>query len=756
MYIRSLDGQEFQCVTSVVRDREVNGDRVITFTLFDDANHSDFLFDIMNEWTVVFGGEEYKVYLINESPKGRRASRKITAIHTFHAHMRNKQMRHGVQDKTMTLQQALTMVFDTTNYTFNVIDSFSNAYFEKFGYSSRLDLFKQVLDTFEAEFQVVGTTVMIKKQIGNDTDFQFRESFNIRDVARDIDGSDFSTYGEGFGKLKELQDKLSGTSIPYGGRSGTYYIESGLNKRATNQVGANFMFNFTGTGFQFYTIVHFLGGKWEFVIDNDKKVTVSTYKDVTSEYKNLEVIRGLENGTHSVVATFIGKDSNNKYTSKSTGANPHNYLLDGNILPLYKPLVGDEQYEAVARYTSPLADIFGILEAPDVRDERFTIQGNLYAEVKKRIDNSLKISVSFDFQDMRKAGYPYTVPNEGDRVFLVHETMRLDIETRIVKISEVFDINENPIDTTVTLSNMGVRESYQSQINDAIKGFNDIFVNRTKKIGVDILTPAIKLATEALKSAQTELLFENGIVAVDKNNPNLLVLLNSNGLGISTDGGQTFENAITAYGINTNVLTAGQINTNNIRIIGTEAYFFWDGNEFTAIDPNNVNKYVKITPGFLDISGGAIRIKRPDGFTVINNGMPMFDFSVDEASPPFLTNGVYQEGRWFKTKNTEKGECFSFSFRHTSRYLYLNLAFFADDGNSGYVYIDGAGALNGTNFYTFYTNHSIGNNYASVGRDFAIDLGVPTGGLNTVNVSIKSNAVDKAISVRKIRAWMQE
>lgn len=613
MYLRSLNGEDFNCITSVTRKRAVNGDKTIVFTLFDDVNHSAFLFDVMNEWSVFFKGEEYKILRIQESPKGRRTSRKFEAISAFQSYMRNKQVRTLQENKTLSINQALMTVFNGSIYTFNVIDSFPTVLFESFGQSSRLDLLQTVLTRYKAEYQVNGTVVTVRKLIGNDTDFQFRQAFNIKDVAREIDAADFSTYGEGFGK----------------------------------------------------------------------------------------------DGLH-------------------------------------------------VTYTSPLADIFGILEAPDVRDERFTIANNLRDEVKKRIDESLKVSVSFDFQDMRKAGYPYTIPNEGDRVFLIHESMRLNLETRIVEIEEVFDIYENAIDTKVTLSNLGARDTYKAQLESAVKQMRDIFVTGSKKIQPDVLAPAIALATEALKSAQTELLFENGIVAVDKNNPNLLVLLNSAGIGISTNGGQTFDNAITAYGINTNLLTAGQINTNNIKIVGTEAYFMWDGNEFLAIDPNNVNKYVKITPGFLDISGGAIRIKRPDGFTVINNGMPMFDFSVDEASPPFLTNGVYQEGRWFKTKNTEKGECFSFSFRHTSRYLYLNLAFFADDGNSGYIYIDGAGALNGTNFYTFYTNHSIGNSYATVGRDFAIDLGVPTGGLNTVNVSIKSNAADKAISVRKIRAWMQE
>ncbi|MCM3065670.1 hypothetical protein M3568_04370 [Priestia flexa] len=63
--------------------------------------------------------------------------------------------------------------------------------------------------------------------------------------------------------------------------------------------------------------------------------------------------------------------------------------------------------------------------------------------------------------------------------------------------------------------------------------------------------------------------------------------------------------------------------------------------------------------------------------------------------------------------------------------------------------------MSGNNYHTFFTDHSIGNNYAIFGRDFAVDLGVPTGGMQTVNVNIKSNSSDKAISVRKIRAWMQ-
>ena len=87
------------------------------------------------------------------------------------------------------------------------------------------------------------------------------------------------------------------------------------------------------------------------------------------------------------------------------------------------------------------------------------------------------------------------------------------------------------------------------------------------------LDEAVKRATEALQSAQTELEFTNGIIARDPDDPNRLVLYNSAGLGISDDGGQTFRQAITYLGVNTDVLTAGQIHTNNIQIVGEDELF---------------------------------------------------------------------------------------------------------------------------------------------------------------------------------------
>src|SRR5690625_1196417 len=82
----------------------------------------------------------------------------------------------------------------------------------------------------------------------------------------------------------------------------------------------------------------------------------------------------------------------------------------------------------------------------------------------------------------------------------------------------------------------------------------------SKKLPYSVLDNAVLEATQALQNAQTELKFtNNGILAIDKNDPNLVTLFNSAGLGVSRDGGATFENAITGEGINASVIYTGSM-----------------------------------------------------------------------------------------------------------------------------------------------------------------------------------------------------
>ena len=407
-------------------------------------------------------------------------------------------------------------------------------------------------------------------------------------------------------------------------------------------------------------------------------------------------------------------------------------------------------------YTSPLAAIpgIGIRHHPPIRDDRFKKEDSLFKTVKKNVDESLVFSITVDVAELRKQGFQGT-PNEGDRIFVMDDRLSLNIETRIINISEKFDVNGNLLSTQVTLSNKGIRDAYQSQISNTVKQLQDILEGRMK-IPYNVLDDAVKLATEALQKAQTELLFENGIVAVSKNNPNLVVVLNSAGLGVSTDGGQTFENAITAFGVNTNLLTAGAIHTNNIQIIGTEAYFFWDGNEFVSIDPNDQNKYVKITPGLIDIGGGGIRIRRKDGAYFIVDGIPQYDFTIKGMTPQFASPDVTIAARSCFTTSNEPEDFQAYLFRHQGRYLRVNVAMFTGGSGTAYMSVEQSyPEFSGWKRWAMVSSTNTDANSDNASAEMLIDLGVPTGGVKLIYLRLWASSGATAYG-REVGIWQEE
>ncbi|PHD55691.1 phage tail protein [Bacillus wiedmannii] len=213
-------------------------------------------------------------------------------------------------------------------------------------------------------------------------------------------------------------------------------------------------------------------------------------------------------------------------------------------------------------YTSPNKEKFGFLEATQINDDRFTTTEGLDRALREAIQDTPLVSITIDFVDLRKAGYPYIIPNEGDRVLLIYEPMDVDIETRIMEIEEEYDANLEPIACRVTLANY--RKDFAGTLLQNVNKTLGEIVTDDGKIKTSVLDEAVRIASEAIKSAQTELLFENGILAKDKENPNNLVAFNSAGLGISRDGGKTFKQALTYKGLVTDAGFIGFISANNI------------------------------------------------------------------------------------------------------------------------------------------------------------------------------------------------
>lgn len=226
-------------------------------------------------------------------------------------------------------------------------------------------------------------------------------------------------------------------------------------------------------------------------------------------------------------------------------------------------------------YISPLANVYGKLEADPIVDERFTNSINLYNKVKTFVDSSYSISVTLTVEDLQQAGYKYAFPRPGDYILAINEGLDFQQKIRIVGIDETFDVQGNSIDKNVTCNSLNVADQKNVADSTNSKNWSDI-ADGVKQIPNDWLSDAIQTATTDLLNAQTELKFtKNGILAIEKNDSNRLVIMNSAGVGVSTDGGKTFENALTAEGINASAITTGilkAINIEGVTINGSEIY----------------------------------------------------------------------------------------------------------------------------------------------------------------------------------------
>lgn len=200
-------------------------------------------------------------------------------------------------------------------------------------------------------------------------------------------------------------------------------------------------------------------------------------------------------------------------------------------------------------YKSPLYDYyypkFGAIEAVPVADERYTLADNLLAAVKKNVDKSWNISLTLNLVDLQSVGYKYAMANPGDYITVIDENLNFSDKVRIIKVTSDYDIRGTRTKTEVECGSLSFAEQQktsQSTLSNVAAG----------KIPVpnEWLTSQVQLATNNLLAARTELRFtDQGIIAVDKSDANKVVILNSAGVGVSTDGGQTFKSAITADGV---------------------------------------------------------------------------------------------------------------------------------------------------------------------------------------------------------------
>jgi phage minor structural protein len=449
-------------VQGFTHEVELNGDDnilgVVPFLLSQIEGHDALL----EESILTFESIDYVVKELGDAGIGNVTAKNFVAVRKIFADLIDNHV-YETTSGTKSLSLLMDMILDGTPFTFSVVDSFGSQEFDNFGDDNSLALFQTLLTRYGAEFEIIGSQIILRQQLGTETDFQFRYGHNIKAINVKIDTSNLTTYVKGFGKP--------------------------LTDSAGNPTGG---------------------------------------------------------------------------------------------------------YAVTGEYFSPNVALYGIRHAKPIRDDRVTTIGTLNTLMQQAVNDVPAMSIELDFVDLRAAGYPYSVPGLGDTVILVYEPMNnLVLDTRITKIATEYDVQMRPIRTKVTLANI------RKDITDTLAQFSGTSKTVEKVFNADgslvnnALPQAVQDATIAIQSAQTELEFINGIRAIDKTNPLLRVVLTAAGLGISDDGGVTYQTALTGEGLVADIITAGQLNANNVTILGS-ANFYWGAGGLYCVDSVNPDKFLLI------------------------------------------------------------------------------------------------------------------------------------------------------------------
>ena len=188
------------------------------------------------------------------------------------------------------------------------------------------------------------------------------------------------------------------------------------------------------------------------------------YKNRLSLFNDIITSSGVEFQVNGKVVRILAKVGTDLSTVVRKNFNLNELGIEKNIgdFVTYQKGFGayfDEEDHSkgrlIAEYTSPLASVYGKLEADPLVDERYKQSESLLNALKNTVDNSYTISVSLDMEDLTRAGYRYTQPVAGDYIMAINETLGFKEKIRIVSFTSEYDVAGQLIKHTVTCNDIG-------------------------------------------------------------------------------------------------------------------------------------------------------------------------------------------------------------------------------------------------------------------------------------------------------------
>ncbi|PFM50189.1 hypothetical protein COJ45_05475 [Bacillus cereus] len=179
---------------------------------------------------------------------------------------------------------------------------------------------------------------------------------------------------------------------------------------------------------------------------------------------------------------------------------------------------------------------------------------------------------------------------------------------------------------------------------------------------------------------------------------------------------------------------------------------FSDHTGMWMVDPDNPNRYVHHGAGGSDYHGGMIRIERPDGYAVINNGYLQYGFDIAGHYPPYRGINVVEDGWWLTTMHDVLDNCQFYTFEHKTRYVKVAAQIFTEAGGEVEIAIvDGDGSTIRSRATSTQSSPPNQNN----GVELIYDLGVPNGELEAFYLRIRNKVAGKKAYARVFRVWLE-
>lgn len=223
-----------------------------------------------------------------------------------------------------------------------------------------------------------------------------------------VDGYDFRVK-----QMKEVKNKKEVVAIS------TFYDLVGHRQEdiygGTRTFNEFAIFVFNGTGWTFTSDVsgHMLIPN--FGTDNVIKLVQGLCQAFECEFK-------IMTNNHIHFADKIGPDNDAQYRY---GHNVRALSKSVDTTNLRTKIKGYGADNLVVTYVSPNAEIFGVIEADPVHDDRFTIGANLVEYIKRGLIDYPEVTLELDTVEL-------TNKELGERVWLIYEPLNIEFQTRIL------------------------------------------------------------------------------------------------------------------------------------------------------------------------------------------------------------------------------------------------------------------------------------------------------------------------------------